>query len=143
MIRLLDPCTCLPHREPALILESVRVVREEEIESRFTVRPGSHYVEDDHLCLAGLIEAMAQAAAAHLGLDREENPGGAPGLLVGLEDLRVTRLPGTGERVQVRCEVTEHFGPSLWVRAETRVEDESIARGILKVFAPEPDRETG
>ena len=137
MTRHLDPGTCLPHRAPALILESVCVLPDHEIESRFTVRAGTHYVEDDRLCLGGLVESMAQAAAAHLGLEQIGRREPVPGLLVGLEDLEVSRLPRTGENIRVRCDNPMRYGPLLRVRAEAWSDEESCARGVLKVFTPE------
>ncbi len=143
MDRLVDPITCIPHREPALIVEGISVDADTGVECRFTVRDGTHYVEDGFLCVGGLVEAMAQAAAAHLGIEQAAGTPPSPGLLVGLEDVRLSRLPRTGERIRIRCGVSEHFGPSVWLRAEAWAGDESIATGILKVFTPESSGETG
>jgi predicted hotdog family 3-hydroxylacyl-ACP dehydratase len=98
-----------------------------------TIGPDGHYVADDHLSLAGVVEAMAQAAAVHPDLaDGGRRP--PPGVLVGVENLEVTALPALGQEVAITCSVERLVGPLLRVRADLAVDDRAAASGTIKIF---------
>lgn len=121
----------LPHRPPALLIETLATGNQGESQAVLQVRADSYYVNDGRLTLAGMVEAMAQAAGV-LATGSQEDKGG--GVLIGLEELTVRHLPAVGESVRIGCRTIRCLGPARWVHAEAETEGRPSAAGTVKIF---------
>lgn len=85
-------------------------------------------------CPAALVvEALAQAALPLA----EGGAGGEtpPGLLVGMDEVRVHRDVWPGDRLLIRAEIVGRLGGMIRVRSEAEVEGVLVAEGELTIAA--------
>ena len=83
----------------------------------------------------GLIENMAQTAAAGVGARPGIKPNGAPlGFIGGIRNLKINGFPSVGEEIVTRVTVTHEIFDATIVQAEILSGDRVIASGELKIF---------
>lgn len=139
MIQL--PCTgnslleLIPQRSPIVMVDIFKGIENDVSRSGLTVLSTNIFVSDDKLMEPGLIEHIAQSAAARIGYIfklKEEN---VPiGFIGSVDKLKITRLPMLGEVLDTRiCVLQEIFGITL-IQADVYVGDESIASCKMKIF---------
>jgi hypothetical protein len=83
-----------------------------------------------------VVEALAQAAAVHQALSGDGGEPGAPGVLIGFENIEIRYLPRVGETVRISCRVERRVGPALWVESRLSSGTRPVAEGIVKIFLP-------
>lgn len=93
----------LPQRHPFILVDKLRFCNEEETNSSFLV-PESHImVKDNKLTAGGLVENMAQTAAAgtgYLGLLNNEDV--KRGYIGAIKNLNIYKLPDVGTMLFTR-----------------------------------------
>lgn len=129
-----DPRAKIPHGPPILCVDSILSANSRRACAEYVVQDGPH-VEDERMWELGMIEGLAQTAAAL------ENPLGIPpgtrpglGMLVGVRGFTFHRRPRIGERLEWCVEVLRRFGPFLLVTGEVHVEGELLAGGELRFY---------
>lgn len=99
------------------------------------IREDNLFVDNGMLSECGIIEHMAQSAAARAGfafLSRGLKP--PLGYIGAISGFRVSRLPMTGEEITTRIKITaEVFGVTL-ISAICSTGDENIAECNMKIF---------
>jgi len=114
-----------------------RVIRSEgsQTVTAFLIRPDNVFLENGKLAEAGLIENMAQTAAAGTGASPEES-GKEPrtGFIGGIKDLTINKLPCTGEEIVTLAVVEHSVLDAKVVRAEVRLNEKVIAGCEIKIF---------
>jgi predicted hotdog family 3-hydroxylacyl-ACP dehydratase len=125
----------IPQREPVVMIDGLRAVTDNAAVSHFTLRPDNLFVNDGRFVEAGLLENMAQTAAARSGL-LSAKAGQAPpvGFIGGVKDLRVHRLPVTGEELETTVTVLHEVLNASVVKGEVRVKGLPVAECELKIF---------
>lgn len=101
----------------------------------YTVSPDNIFCEDGRFGASGLIENMAQTCAARIGFVNKYilHKAIGPGLIGGIRNLRIFRLPAVGEHLETMIEIqTELMGFSL-VQASVRVSDRIVAEAVMKI----------
>lgn len=131
----------IPHRGCNLLLEKVLQADSASITASGQVPPSGWYLEQDKTMPSWIgIELMAQAIAAHIGLENQQRGGPVrPGMLIGCKSFEIL-APGLG--------ISEKF----CVRAETIYRDDNgfaaydcvvsgtagaMAKATLKAYQPE------
>ncbi|MBO9617745.1 MAG: 3-hydroxyacyl-ACP dehydratase [Niabella sp.] len=102
-------------------------------------------VSDDNVLVAGgvftepgLVENIAQTAAAHMGYScRQENKPVPVGFIGAVQQLKITRLPKTGERLTTAIVIKNQIFNATIVAGTVSIRDEVIASCEMRIFTAE------
>lgn len=125
----------IPQRNPIVMVSHVYQVTDTDIESGLTVTPNNIFCADGKLTEPGLIEHIAQSAAAFAGYPYFVAGKQAPlGYIGEIKKLRIHRLPAVGSQLRTHIHlVSEVMGISL-ITAETCVNDTPVVTCQMKIF---------
>ena len=133
--------TFMPHREPMLLLDQVRLDAKGQ-------SSGSYHVEGDEYFLQGhfpghpvvpgviLCEIIAQTAGV---LVEEELKKGLLSLFTGMEQVRFRRMVRPGDTIHTTCSMIRASGSLIKIRGEARVEGQLCAEGVFLLMLREKD----
>lgn len=128
----------IPQRPPIVMVDVVYSADETCAETGLTVNEDNIFVRDGRFREPGLIEHIAQSAAAFAGYGsfaRGEEP--KLGYIGEIKDCNLFALPSIGEELRTTIRlVTEVAGIRL-ISAETKVNDEIVAACLMKIFLKE------
>lgn len=128
----------IPQRPPIVMVDVVYSADEMSAETGLTVHEDNIFVRDGRFREPGLIEHIAQSAAAFAGYGsfaRGEEP--KLGYIGEIKDCNLFALPSIGEELRTTIRlVTEVAGIRL-ISAETKVNGETVAGCLMKIFLKE------
>ncbi|MCP4311170.1 MAG: 3-hydroxyacyl-ACP dehydratase [Bacteroidetes bacterium] len=131
----MDILSLIPQREPMVMVSGVVSASENSFTTTFLPEEGNIFMKDGCLQESGLIENIAQSAAAMNGyralLDGEPVKNGYIG---GVKNLEIHELPGSGVRLTTRVTETYNVMDTSIIEGEVRTGDQLIARCEMKVF---------
>lgn len=132
----------IPQRPPVVEVDALRAVDSTSAVCTLTVRPDNLFAEGEHLSEAGLLEHMAQSAAARAGYLAVSRGEGVPlGFIGAVDRAEFVRRPRIGERLTTTVEVVETVLNIALVTITTRIGEERIAACRMKIFTePEPSQ---
>ena len=136
LLRFLDvnPQDILPQRPPFILIDRLVHYDESTTKTRLTVRQDNIFESGSSMLAFGLIENVAQTCAARLGYFNLIS--GLPvkiGFIGAISNLHIVRTPKIGETLDTVISVREEvFGMTL-VDAETRIGEEVIVTGEMKI----------
>lgn len=139
MIQL--PCTgaslmeLIPQRSPIVMIDVFYGIENEVSHSGLTILSTNIFIDNKQFAEPGLIEHIAQSAAARIGyifkLKEERVP---IGFIGSVDKLKINRLPVVDEVLDTRiCVLQEIFGITL-IQADVFVGQELIASCKMKIF---------
>jgi predicted hotdog family 3-hydroxylacyl-ACP dehydratase len=115
-----DIQSLVPQRPPFVMIDKVLGVGEDMIRTGFTIKSDNIFVEDGEFKEPGLVENIAQAAAARAGyISRTENKPVFVGYIGAVKNLEIYSLPKTGDEL-----ITE-------ISIENQIFDVTIASGKI------------
>jgi len=125
----------IPQAAPFEMIDEVVSVTGTETQTRFTVREGHLFVEDGLFTEPGLIENMAQTAAAGTGWKAAQEGAPAPvGFIGAVKSLEVTRLPQVGDTIESEIRVQHQVWNAHIVQGSVRLNGAVIAAAEFKIF---------
>lgn len=125
----------IPQREPFIMVDGLLSATEKEIRSYFMVRAGNPLLKDDSLRESGLIENIAQTAAAMNGYRARIS--GEPvrlGFIGGIKNLEIHALPLVGDRLETEVREIHYVMETSIVTGKVWHEGKLLASCELKVF---------
>jgi len=94
----------IPQRPPMTMIDKLVYADERSAIGRLFVRESNLFCEKGHLCEAGLIEFIAQTAAAYTGYRNKTNRGAvSEGYIGAVKNLVITAMPPVNAEIQ--CEI--------------------------------------
>jgi hypothetical protein len=124
----------IPQRQPIVMVDTLVAVSEKVTETAFTVKAGALFVEDGVLQEAGLIENIAQTAAAGVGYQCAVNNVEVPvGFIGAVKNLTIDYLPKVGEQIRTRVEVLEEIFDMSLIKGESFVGDKPVLVCEMKI----------
>ncbi len=101
----------------------------------FRILPGNIFVEDGLFREPGLIENMAQTAAAGTGA-RMQGSGEAPpaGFIGGIRHLKISAFPAVGQEITTKVTVLHNVFDAAVVLGEVFLDGHPVASCELKIF---------
>lgn len=114
-----------------------RLVRADEVivESTFLIRDDNVFCDQGIFTEAGLVENMAQTAAAGVGSRSYESGKEPPvGFIGGIRNLKIELYPEAGQVITTRIMVEHEVFNASVVRGEVLLDDRVIASCQLKIF---------
>lgn len=131
----IDIESLIPQREPMLMVSGLHSASDKSITTWFQVEPGNIFVEKGKFRESGLIENIAQTAAALNGY--RARLGGEPvknGYIGALKNLKIFYLPEVGVRLTTSVEETHQVLDASIILGEVKAADQLIARCEMKIF---------
>lgn len=139
----IDIHTLLPQQEPFVMVGRLSHFDMERTVTRTFVSDNNIFVEDGLFSPSGIIENIAQTCAARIGYVNKYilKKGIQLGFIGAIRNLRIHRLPLTGEEIETEIvTVEEVFGMTL-VTATVHVGSDIIAEAEMKIAVSEADSE--
>lgn len=139
----IDIHTLLPQQEPFVMVGRLTHFDMERTVTRTAVPDTNIFVEDGRFSPSGIIENIAQTCAARIGYVNKYilKKGIQLGFIGAIRNLRIHRLPLTGEEIETEIvTVEEVFGMTL-VTATVRAGSDIIAEAEMKIAVSEADSE--
>ena len=122
----------IPQRPPFVMIDEVVSADETVSTTTFTVREGHLFVEEGVFQEAGLVENMAQTAAAGTGLKAAQKGEAAPvGFIGALKNLKINELPQVGSTLTTEIKFLHQVLNAHIVQGTVKVQDREIATCLL------------
>jgi predicted hotdog family 3-hydroxylacyl-ACP dehydratase len=125
----------IPQKPPMVMVDRLLRAEGTETVTSLYIRKENVFIDRGRLSEAGLIENMAQTAAAGTGASTD-GAGQEPrtGFIGGIKDLKISELPAIGEEIITRVTVEHTVFDANVVRAEITLNRNVIAACEMKIF---------
>lgn len=125
----------IPQRPPMQMVDTFCGISDGISRSGLTVTPENVFCIGGRLAEPGIVEHMAQSAAARIGyLCRREGREVPLGYIASIDRMAFYFLPETGQTLDTSMEVLQEvFGITL-AGIVTRIGNEVVAEGVMKIF---------
>ncbi len=124
-----------PQRKPIVMVDTFFCADEEGAETGLTVTDDNIFCEAARLREPGIIEHIAQSAAAFAGYapyTRGEQP--KLGFIGEIKKMKIQRLPLVGDSLHTRLHVMGEAAGVTLIKAETDIAGDIIATCQMKIF---------
>ena len=126
----------LPQRPPMVLVSALLACADDRTVTQFCVPADCILVENGVLSEAGLIENMAQTAAAGAGYGYRQQGQPAPiGFIAAIRGLRVGALPAVGTTLTTEVHVVNQVLDFSIVRGLVRAGETTFAECELRIFS--------
>ncbi len=127
-----------PQRKPIVMVDTFFCADAEGAETGLTIAADNIFCKGERLREPGLIEHIAQSAAAFAGY-APYTKGEAPklGFIGEIKKFKINRLPVVGEALHTRLRVLGEAAGVTLIAAETDVEGDVVASCQMKIFIKE------
>ena len=126
----------IPQRAPMIFVDAFDGIDDAEVShTRLTVRADQLFVENGRLTECGLIEHMAQSAAARDGWSCRKAGREVPvGFIGAVSHFTAFRLPPAGAHLATSLRIVQQVGPVSLAEATVETAEGPVAEGRLKIF---------
>jgi predicted hotdog family 3-hydroxylacyl-ACP dehydratase len=125
----------IPQKPPMVMVDRLVGIMDKTTVTSFLIREDNVFCEDGEFREPGLIENMAQTAAAGAGAKPENSGIKAPlGFIGGIRNLKIDGFPKAGEVITTRATVLHEVFDATIVQGEVYLDDRLIAGCELKIF---------
>jgi 3-hydroxyacyl-[acyl-carrier-protein] dehydratase len=125
----------IPQRPPFVMVDNIVSADDSMSTTTFTIREGHLFVDNGFFTEPGLVENMAQTAAAGTGYKAQQDGKPAPvGFIGALKNLSVDRLPKVGDTLTTEVAFKMQVMNAHIVEATIKVNEQEIAKCELKIF---------
>ena len=130
-----DVLQFIPQRPPFVMIDNIISADEMTSVTSFTIREGHLFVEDGVFTESGLVENMAQTAAAGTGYKAQQENKPAPiGFIGALKGLQIEALPRVGETITTKIIFITQVMNAHIVQGTVMVGEKEIASCEFKIF---------
>lgn len=124
----------IPQRPPIVMIDTVLSADEQGITTALTIKEDNIFLDDVHLVEAGLIEHMAQTAAAFAGVRNiVEHAAPKIGFIGEVKDFICYALPQVGDTLSTTLTTIADLAGVRLVACQTKKGEELVAEGQLKI----------
>lgn len=125
----------LPQKPPFQLVDTLLMANADGIRTGFTVPQIHPLLHEGLLSEAGLIENMAQTAAAGSGYQCAQRQVAVPvGYIGAIKNLSIHALPAIGHSIETTVRTLHEVGNASIVAAECRLAEQLIASCELTIF---------
>jgi len=135
----------IPQKPPMVMVDHLVELTGTTIATTFLIREDNLFCEQGRFREPGLIENMAQTAAAGMGARLSGGGESAPlGFIGGIRNLKIVELPQAGQEITTRVTILHQVFDATIVLGEAFLAGRLIASGELKIFLQrnEPSRDS-
>ena len=132
----------IPQKPPFVLISALLAVSESHSVTSFTFDETHVLCNNGKLAIAGLMENMAQTAAAKMGYECNLLGKKIPiGFIGDVRDFSFSKLPSAGEQIETEITITNQIFDVSMISGSIRLNGEEIATGKMKIFV-EPETKT-
>ena len=131
-----NPLELIPQRPPMVLVDRFEGIDAEGVSTTgYTVVPAGLFVAGGRMSECGIIEHMAQSAAARIGwCCRAEGRPVPVGFIGAVSRLELHDLPRTGAHLRTRLHIVQEIGPLSLAEVRTAADGRPLAEGNLKIY---------
>lgn len=125
----------IPQRPPIVMVDVVWSADEQSADTGLTIQEDNIFVKDGLFREPGLIEHIAQSAAAFAGYGtfvRGEEP--KLGFIGEIKDCVFNLMPPVGSELRTHTQLVTEIGGIRLINAEVRLKDELVTTCVMKFF---------
>ena len=131
----MDILELIPQRAPIVMVDKFLGIEDGVSYTQFDVLEDNIMVEEGVLSECGLIEHIAQSAAARVGyIFKSQNQNIPIGYIGSVNKFSVESLPAVGRQIKTEVKVLQEVGGISLIEAVCKVADEVIANCRMKIF---------
>jgi predicted hotdog family 3-hydroxylacyl-ACP dehydratase len=125
----------LPQQGKFVMIDRLQYLDETAAVSSATVAHDNIFVEGDIFTESGIIENIAQTAAARMGYIGKyiDGHGVKLGFIGEIKNLVIERCPRVGEELTTSIEIVTEIFSTVMIQAKVNVSNELIAYGSMKI----------
>ena len=132
MDKILD---LIPQRAPIVMVDEFLGIEENVSKTSFTVREDNIFVDNQKLSECGLIEHIAQSAAARVGFIFKSNQQPIPiGYIGSINNFELIELPAVGDKISTTIQIVQEVFNITLIQATCSIGDKEIASCKMKIF---------
>lgn len=125
----------IPQREPMVMIDELISAEAHLAVTSFFVDETNLFVEDGFLNEAGLVENIAQTAAAQVGyLSAKENLPVPLGFIAAIRNLHIDRFPLTGSQIRTTVTVVNKVLDITIVKGSVQQDGEELCRCEMRIY---------
>lgn len=125
----------IPQRPPFVMVQTLERSDDSGAATRFTVTEDNILVEDGFLKEPGLIENIAQTAAARMGYRCKLEQKPVPvGFIGAVQQLKINRLPATGEVLDTTILIKNQVFNATIIEGSIAINGDVIASCEMRIF---------
>ncbi|AHF15908.1 hydroxymyristoyl-ACP dehydratase [Niabella soli DSM 19437] len=125
----------LPQRAPFVMVQTLEQCDATSATTQFLVPEGNILVAEGLFTEPGLVENIAQTAAAHMGyICRQENKPVPVGFIGAVQQLKIARLPKAGELLTTTITVKNQIFNATIVEGTISIQEAVIASCEMRIF---------
>jgi len=125
----------LPQKPPMVMVHQLESCTADTTVSRFQVRPDSVFFDNGALSEAGLVENIAQTAAAGVGYSFRGQEGTPPvGFIAAIKGLKIHQLPEAGVEITTEVKVVNQVMDFSIIRGRSWAGDRTFAECEMRIF---------
>lgn len=131
-----NPLELIPQRPPMVLVDRFEGIDAEGVSTTgYTVEPAGLFVAGGRMSECGIIEHMAQSAAARIGwCCRAEGRPVPVGFIGAVSRLELHDLPRTGAHLRTRLRIVQEIGPLSLAEVRTEADGRPLTEGNLKIY---------
>ncbi|MBX2965371.1 MAG: 3-hydroxyacyl-ACP dehydratase [Cyclobacteriaceae bacterium] len=125
----------IPQREPIVMIDNLVSASEEGATTQYHIKENNIFITDGHFNESGLIENIAQTAAAQAGyICRQKNVAPPVGFIASINALEVYALPVINSSVETTVTITNRVFDVVIIEGDVKQHEEILCRCKMKIF---------
>ena len=125
----------IPQRDPIVMVDEFLGIDDNISKTRLAVKDDNIFVDDGMLSECGLIEHIAQSAAARVGYVFKTNNQEIPiGYIGSVNNFELKEFPKVGEVISTEIEIIQEVFNITLIQAKCYINDVEIASCKMKIF---------
>jgi 3-hydroxymyristoyl/3-hydroxydecanoyl-(acyl carrier protein) dehydratase len=132
----------IPQRYPMVMIDSLAYCDEKQVVSQLTIREDNIFINNMGLTASGMMENMAQTAAARTGYllkngKGESNKKAPIGVIGSIKNFRLYFLPSAGSLLVTTIIIEYEVMQATVVKGKAEVDGKLAAEGEMQIFLTE------
>ena len=125
----------IPQKPPFVMVDELLACADNTATTRLTIRADNIFVQDGEFKEPGLVENIAQTAAARSGyVSKTENRPVPVGYIGAVNNLQVHALPGTGDELITQITIENQIFDVTLISGKITCNGNIIAQCTMKIF---------
>ena len=125
----------IPQTSPMVMIGKLLETEGDKTVTSFVIREDNLFCENGRFLEAGLLENMAQTAAAGIGYQaRQENRLPPTGFIGGIKNLEIHSLPSLGDEILTKITIEHRVFDATVANGKIYLQGKVIAECELKIF---------
>jgi predicted hotdog family 3-hydroxylacyl-ACP dehydratase len=131
-----DIINYIPQRAPMVMIHNLMEANEQRAVTQLHILAENIFVSDHVLAEPGLVENIAQTAAAQVGyVCMQQNIPVPIGYIAAVKDLKIFNLPAENSTITTTVTVKNQVMDITLVEGEVKLKDEVLCRCEMRIFA--------